>query len=302
MKNHFVMYATAVLLYVGCSACACALAEAPAAPAAATETAAVQPVKDANSYEYKIGAGNILRVDVYNGKGEKISEIVRVASDGGISLPFVGDLIAAGMTVPELQKELKQRLVKNDFVSSNVLVFVEEFSTVTIVGEVRRSGTYAIKGRMTILELIAMAEGLTDFASSDAIKVVHLHPDGAKASDVVRLYDVMNNTATDSEGFLLTPGDVVIVPRSVVSIMGEVNNTGIYPTRGRLTVTELIAIAGGFSKFASANDVKVTHSNPDGTKTRRVIRVKDIVNKGSGDNENLLLQPGDLVYVPASMY
>lgn len=272
------------------------------AAAAETKAEKTQLSQEWVETEYKIASGNILRVDMYNGKGEKLSQTVRVSSDGVISLPFVGELNAAGLTVTQLQRELKQRLVKNDFVSSNALVFVEEFSKVTIVGEVNRSGDYPIKGRLTIVELVAMAGGFSEFASTEEVKIIRLNPDGTKTKIVVGLYEVMNNGSTENEGFLLSPNDVVIVPRSVVSIMGEVNKPGIYPTRGRMTPIELISMAGGFSKFASPNEVKVTHSNPDGTKTRSVVRVKDILHKGSGENEELLLEEGDVVYVPAGIY
>jgi polysaccharide export outer membrane protein len=169
---------------------------------------------------------------------------------------------------------------------------------VTIMGEVRRPGSYPTRGRLTVVELIAQAEGFNDAAAVNDIKVLHTDANGASSETLVGVYDIMNTAGKGNENVVLSSGDVVIVPKSVVMIMGEVAKPGYYPTRGRLTVLELIALAEGFTKFASRNEVKVVRTNADGTKTESVVRASDLMQKGAASGDMHLLQGGDVVIVP----
>ena len=258
------------------------------------------------SSEYQIGPENVLQIDVYYGKNDQLSQKVRVSSRGVINFPLVGEVPVSGLTVSGLQEELKQLLEKDYLVNPQVTVFIEEYSTVTIMGEVKKPGAYPIKGRLTVVGLISTAEGFSESASPNEVKVMHTNPDGTKQENMVRVQDIMSKNSGDSEGILLRSGDVVNVPKSTVTIMGEVKKPGAYPTKGRLTVIELISLAEGFSENASPNEVKVMRTNLDGTKQEEMIRVQDIMNRisgvsgNSGDNEGFLLRSGDVVNIPKS--
>jgi polysaccharide export outer membrane protein len=223
---------------------------------------------------------------------------VQVSSDGNITVPVVGEVAVGGLTVPQVQKKLKELLNNDEFSSAEVIVFVEEYSTVTIMGEIKKSGAFPFKGRLTVIELIALAEGFNEAASPNEVKVIHVNPDGARSERLVRVYDIMRDTPSADEGLLLHAGDVVIVPSSTVTVIGEINKPGAYPTKGRLTVVELLALAGGFTKFGTGSEVKVIHTNPDGKKEKSIVRAHDIISRGSVDGEDLLLRSGDLVIVP----
>lgn len=166
------------------------------------------------SSEYMIGPENILQIDVYYGKSERISQRVRVSSNGSIDFPLVGQVESTGLTVAQLQRRLTELLGEDYLVNPQVTVFMEEYSTVSIMGEVKRPGAYPIKGRLTVAELVSLAEGFTKVAAPNKIKVVHTNPDGTKEVTVVRMSNYMNKKSNNKDNLVLRAGDVVIVPES----------------------------------------------------------------------------------------
>ncbi|MBF0331973.1 MAG: SLBB domain-containing protein [Candidatus Omnitrophica bacterium] len=247
---------------------------------------------------YVIDYENVLQIDVYYGKGEKISQKVRVTSAGNINFPLVGDVPVTGQTIAQVQEKLQNLLAKDYLVNPQVTIFIEEYSTVSVMGEVKNPGAYPIKGRLSVVGLISLAEGFSETASPNEVKVIRNDRDGKKTEMVVPVLDIMSKNSADDQNLLLRSGDVVIVPKSTVSIMGEVKKSGVYPTRGRLTVVELISLAEGFTELASPNEVKVIRTNADGTKTETLVRVQDSINKETGDQQSFLLHSGDVVVVP----
>ena len=163
--------------------------------------------------EYKIGPENLLQIDVYYGKDEKISLKLRVSTRGIINFPLVGEVKADGLTAAGLQDKLTELLEKDYLVNPQVTVYIEEYSTVSIMGEINKPGVYPIKGQLTVVELISMAEGFTKIANQNKVKVIHTKPDGSKEEMLVRVYDSMNKNGQDN--VILRSGDVVVVPESI---------------------------------------------------------------------------------------
>jgi polysaccharide export outer membrane protein len=167
------------------------------------------------SSEYIIGPENAIQIDVYYGKNEKISQKVRVSSTGVINFPLIGQVEAAGLTVTGLQDKLRIMLEKDYLVNPQVTAFIEEYSTVTIMGEVRKPGAYPIKGRLTVVELISLAEGFTKIAAPNKVKVIRVNAAGVREEMPVRVYDIMNKDQADRENVVLRSGDIIVVPESI---------------------------------------------------------------------------------------
>ena len=166
-------------------------------------------------FEYRIGTENVLQIDVYYGKGEQISQKVRVSSRGVISFPLVGDVNVLGLTVSEFQDRLTSLLAEDYLVNPQVTVFIEEYSTVSILGEVKRPGAYSLKGRLSVLELVALAEGFTKIASPNKVKVIRTNPDGTREEILVRVNDIINKDSVGQDNLVLRAGDLVVVPESL---------------------------------------------------------------------------------------
>ncbi len=107
-----------------------------------------------------------------------INRTVRVNSRGFISLPLIGMVQAAGLTSEQLEASLAEKLAKNYLQDPQVSVFVKEYTSqrVTVEGAVKKPGVYPIKGRTTLLQTLAIAEGLTSVADPNEIKVFRPDP------------------------------------------------------------------------------------------------------------------------------
>lgn len=162
---------------------------------------------------YRIGPENVLAIDVYYGRDRELSRRVRVSSRGFITFPLLGEVEVAGLTVAELEKRLTELLEKDYLVNPQVSVFIEEYSTVSILGQVAEPGSYEIKGRLTVIELISLAGGFTRIAATNDVRIMRNRPDGTRQTMRVRANDIINRGRED-EDVVLESGDIITVPES----------------------------------------------------------------------------------------
>ena len=172
---------------------------------------ASMPVKEVKARdEYVIGPDDILAVNVW--KETEISRSVPVRPDGKISLPLIGDLPASGRTPVQLQRDIKQQLLA--YLSNpEVTVVVQEVKShkFNIVGEVQKPGSYVMSGPMTVLDAIAVAGGLRDFAKETRIYVLRATNTGSPIrlpfnyKRIIKGNDLRQNVE-------LEPRDTIVVP------------------------------------------------------------------------------------------
>jgi polysaccharide export outer membrane protein len=138
---------------------------------------------------------------------------VQVADVGTVNLPLVGEVQAAGHTARELELDLARKLGAKYLQSPQVTVYVKEFNSrrVTIDGSVKRPGVYPIRGRTTLVQFIAMAEGLTDIADSGSIAVFRT-VNGKRSAARFDLDQIRSGAAEDP---VIQEGDVIVVSQSM---------------------------------------------------------------------------------------
>jgi polysaccharide export outer membrane protein len=158
---------------------------------------------------YKIGPQDVLEVSVF--KVPELSKSVQVADSGSVNLPLVGEVPAAGHTAQDVERDLTKRLGAKYLQSPQVTVFVKEYNSqrVTIEGAVKKPGVYPVRGKTSLLQSIAMAEGL-DEAAQDEI-VVFRQVDGKR---VAGKFDVAAIRAGNAEDPTIRNGDVIVVGHS----------------------------------------------------------------------------------------
>ncbi len=161
-----------------------------------------------------MGPENLLQIDVHYGKDGLISQKVRVSSKNQITFPLIGEVDVNGLTVSELETKLYTLLEKDYLVNPQVNVVIEEYSTVSVMGEVKKPGSYPIKGRLTVVEAVSLAEGFTKIASPNRTKIIRTNADGTKTEIPVRLADIMRGGRQKSN-INLQGGDVVVVAESL---------------------------------------------------------------------------------------
>lgn len=157
------------------------------------------------SDSYVIVAGDLLGVRVWNQEG--MSGRARVRADGMISLPFLNDIPAAGVSPPTLATRIQARL-QEFIVNPVVTVSLEEPRPfeVSVVGEVVRAGVYKLEQQKAgVLAALASAGGLNDFADRDRIFVLR---SGVRIRFTFR---ALSQAHPKAASFLLRPGDVVVV-------------------------------------------------------------------------------------------
>ena len=161
--------------------------------------------------DYRIGAQDLLNISVFG--VEELTRDVRVNSNGHISLPLVGTVMAGGRTIPELESDLARKYADGYLQRPQVTVFVKEFTSqrITVEGAVKKPGIYPITGRTSLLQAIALAEGVDDRTADLGGIVVMRKVDGRKQAAVFDLRQVRKGLIEDPQ---LYGDDIVVVEQS----------------------------------------------------------------------------------------
>lgn len=162
---------------------------------------------------YVIGPEDVLDISVW--KNADISRTVPVRPDGKISLPLLNDVQASGLSPMQLRDALTQALTAY-IPEPAVSVLVREVHSfkVTVIGQVKTPGRYELKDRATVLDVLALAGGPTDYA--DRNRIVVMRHDQSSSVQIPFPYDrVMTKPAAKGDApdnFCVMPGDVILVP------------------------------------------------------------------------------------------
>jgi polysaccharide export outer membrane protein len=188
-----------------------ATAHSSAATAAADKlTSAATPGNNA----YMVGPLDVLDVTVF--KVPDLAKTVQVSDDGNINYPLVGDIHAAGKTARQIEQELKQKLGAKYLRDPQVTVLIREYNSqrVTIEGSVKTSGVFSIKGRTSLMQVLAMAGGVDDSTASGDV-VLFRKIDGTRSAARFDTDAIKKGTSEDPE---LQPGDVIVVDTSATKL------------------------------------------------------------------------------------
>jgi polysaccharide biosynthesis/export protein len=202
MKHCIARFVAGLLVISGLTVAAPAGAQAPSAGASDRDGN-----RNAAPETYRIGPEDVLQISVW--KNETMSRSVPVRPDGKISLPLLNDVQAGGLTALELREVLTKQLtayMPNPEVSV-IVTGVNSFK-VSIIGEVGRTGRYELKSWTTVLDLLAMAGGFSQFASRS--RIVILQPDGKGMKRIPFNYNKV--VGGEQENFYLRNGDIIVVP------------------------------------------------------------------------------------------
>ena len=163
----------------------------------------------ADSGTYVIGPEDVLYIYIW--KEENLSRTVPVRMDGMISIPLVDDIKAAGMTPLQLKELLLAKL--REYVDTpDVTVIVTEANSykVYIQGEVRNPGVVRLRTETSLVQLIVMAGGFTDWA--DRKKITIIRKEGGKESRIRVNYKKVIDGDEGAQDIILKSGDIIIIP------------------------------------------------------------------------------------------
>jgi polysaccharide export outer membrane protein len=275
---------------------------APAAPAPPVVAAPAPAPADAPATgEYGVGPGDVLEVNVIG--NDDLSRIPTVQTNGAITYPLLGEVQVAGLTVAEIRRKLTNLLEKDYLVKPQVEVKVREFNSqyVSVVGEVNSPGRKPLRGRTRLIDALLESGGFKASASAEVmITRTEGEFEGGRKTITVRISSQATLQDQINLELPLRNGDIITaLPKSYVTVDGEVNRPGRYAIEADLTVTGAISLAGGLTRFGSGS-VKLRRTEPESGKVSILdVDLKDVRN---GKKPDVPLLPNDVVSVPRRVF
>ena len=235
----------------------------------------------------------------------------RIELDGSVTLPLVGKIRAAGLTIDQFEKELSGQL--STFLRSpqvSVRRLSARADTILVAGAFKNPGIYALPERRTLLDVVSAVGGLQPNAGR-TIKITRRlergripwaaaveDPETKVSVATVNLSRLLENPSAQEE-VIIEPQDVLSAsPATVVFLTGEVLKAGPFELAGRdsIGMTELISLAGGFGREAAPEKVKILRPILNGAKRSEVpVDMKRILEGRASDFPVLA---NDIVVVP----
>ncbi len=243
----------------------------------------------AGQTSYVLGAQDVLNITVL---GETdLSRKYTIEQDGSFTFPLIGRVTARGMTLRDLELELKKKLVGGGYLKNpeiSVAVDAYQSQRIMVWGQVNQPGEYQLAGDMTLLSALAKAGSITAAAGRHAV-VVRAPKKGEGAATEPEIVRIDLNDLQAGNMALNIPlrdGDTINIPKAQsVFISGHVKTPGGYPVDEGMTVLQVLSLAGGLTDRGSDKRIDITRTI-DGKK-------KDL----KGVKLTSLVQPGDTIVV-----
>jgi polysaccharide export outer membrane protein len=169
------------------------------------QAAAAQVVED----KYQLGPEDVVEISVW--KEPDLTKQLAIRPDGKISYPLIGEVQAAGKTVKQLREEISKRLEK--YVTDaqvTVILIKTQYYKIYVMGKVNKPGEFLVGRPASVMQALAMAGGLTPFASPN--KIVVLRQSGNTEQTLPFDYKAVSRGEFLDQNIILLPGDVVVVP------------------------------------------------------------------------------------------
>ena len=255
--------------------------------------------------DYHLGSEDLLRVTLFNipegetGVTPRVQEM-RVSQSGHITLPLLGDIQAAGMTTAVLEQDLARRYTKY-LHDPQVGVFVTEYQSqrISVIGSVRHPGVFELSGPKTLVDLLALAGGLSEQAG----RQVHLYRqerEGRK-NYVINIDTMMQQLGKEETlvNLSVQNGDVINVPEAdMFFVDGAVKKSGSFHLTRAYTLTQALTSAGGVDIELAKTDEIVILRRRTPTEIDTVPVNLDAIQAGQVSDPRIV--PGDVIMVPMS--
>jgi len=282
MKAEFVKWLAA--------ATACAWMLSPLAHAQAPSAATMASGPAAGLAEYRVGAGDVLRVVVF--QNPDLTMETRVTDGGLVSYPLLGNLRLGGLTITAVEKLISDGLRNGNFVRQpqvTVALLQVRGHQVSVLGQVNRPGRYPLEtADMRLTDVLATAGGASP-AAADVV-VLSGQRDGKPFRLEVDLPTLFGDGSRAKDPVVLN-GDTVWVDRQpIVYIYGEVQRPGPMRLERELTLLQALATGGGLTARGTEKGVRVHRKAADGSVT---VITPDMTDR---------LREGDVVFVRESLF
>jgi polysaccharide export outer membrane protein len=242
---------------------------------------------------YTVGAGDSIKVRVYD--EDRLSGTYAIAQDGRVDLPWVGKISVAGLGPEQIADLVESRYADGYLVSPQIVVEVDAYGSkpVQLLGNIENPGTYYLKGQTDLVGLLAQAGGI---AESDQLSTYEVQIKRARTEAVAPISLSLDRLMHLGEGNLkVEAGDVIHITRGrVVYVSGEVVRPGSMAWKEGLTISQVLAEAGGPGRAANLRKALLIRGQE-----RITINIRDIQR---GRAEDIVIRPDDQIIVDQSAF
>ncbi|MEE4364570.1 MAG: polysaccharide biosynthesis/export family protein [Desulfotignum sp.] len=204
-----------------------------------------------------MGEGDVLELKVY--ENPDLSTTVRVSAGDTIRVPLLGEISVENLTVSQVAAKIESLFADGYLVSPQVDVFITEHRSkkALILGQIKSPGQYELRGRVTFLEFISKAGGLTEEAGSTAT-IKRTNGSGAKSDQIVLDLEKLIKKGDAALNVVIQDNDTVYISKAdIYYVSGEVKKPDAYKFEPNLSVIKAITKAGGFTNIASKGKVRI---------------------------------------------
>jgi polysaccharide export outer membrane protein len=226
--------------------------------------------------EVPLGAGDVVRVSVYG--NPDLSLETRVSEAGAITFPLVGQVAVGGLTVASAEKKIGGLLESGGFLKKaqvNIIVSMLASQQVSVLGQVNRPGRYPVDGKRSVLDMLALAGGISA-DGGDTVSLVRTR-NGKTSRDTVDVVQMVRSGTLDAN-LDVAGGDMVFVERAPrFYIVGEVQRPGAFRVERQMTVLQALSAGGGLTPRGSDNGLRITRKDASGKPVTFEVRHSDLV-------------------------
>lgn len=246
--------------------------------------------QDGRRLEYRLGAGDSIRISVF--QNPDLTVETRVSESGSVTYPLIGAVQLGGLTIAEAERSIAGKLRGGGYVRQpqvNILVLQIKGNQVSVLGQVGKPGRYPIETTDTrVGDMLAVAGGSLPSGSDTVIlSGIRKGRPFRREIDIASLF-LDKKGGTDEE---VAAGDVIYVDRApVFYIYGEVQHAGSYRLDRNMTVMQALAQGGGLTPRGTERGLRLHRRSPDGQ-----VEVLDA-------KMTQRLQPDDVIYVRESLF
>lgn len=248
---------------------------------------------------YRIKPEDVMRLDVYGEESLKNVQML-VTPDGLISIPFIGEIKAEGMTPAELRDEIAKKLESEGILINPVVqvaILQIHRPRVRVLGDVYRPGEVEFKDGDRLLDAIASAGSYRETAWLEKTTLTRR---GVERPIEIDLRKLLGGDHT--QNLELKQGDTIHIPaenyENKIYVLGEVMRPGIYSLKDKTTVLAAISLANGPTPRGALRGTLVVRGDP-ARPTRVQVNLSRLFDKGD-ITQDIQLQSGDIVLVPES--
>jgi protein involved in polysaccharide export with SLBB domain len=247
---------------------------------------------DVDVEKYKIKPGDLLLISVK--QDSKLDGGYRVAADGQITFPLIGQVAAENKSPLLLEQEIANRLAQDFIRNPQVMVFVKEYTLpkIHLVGEFIKPGMYSIADNVSLLEALEVGGGPSKYADMSKIELVRGADKRAAKSEFYDYHLIKSGEMKVPE---LDGEDTVIIKKlEPILVEGGVNKPGRVYVNAATKLSQIIHLAGGFSEMADISDIHLSSLNKE---TKWINTAYDFNRSLAGKEAEPALEPGQKVYV-----